>query len=242
LINGFFLDGGAPVVVGALLLGASDAVFGATSPVSGAIKAFFTGYPPAVGDGDPGASGIPGLTHFIIDSLLGTVAPSLFSAKLAPKTAKTTLATERSVKPGATADLPEANEPIDADAKTVTLSIATPAKAKKPEAPGGKSDPAPVVDPTASTPDDETGKAEDVTEEIKEGNKAEVDPLLLESHTGGGLAEALQTWNHFLKKLIGGGKTPAPATGSTTPAPTPAAPASAPAAETEPAAAQAPIK
>jgi hypothetical protein len=220
------LDGGAPVVVGSLLLAGSDATFGDDSPVSGAITAFFTGYPPVAPDADPSPSGIPGLTHFIIDSLLGRV------VKTPPDPEATTLAAARTAKSGATADLPEANEPIDSAAKTVTLTTAAPVKAKKSAAAAvaGKADPkdaqtpavdpaASAVDPAAAEADDGAGKAEDVTDKIKDGNKTEVDPILLENHTGGGgLAEAIQTWNRFLQKLIGGGGSKKPATvNSTTP-------------------------
>ncbi len=204
LINGFFLDGGAPVVAGSLLLGASNGVFGDDSPISGAITAFFTGYPPVAPDEEPSPSGIPGLTHFIIDTLMGNVTPAPL-VTVAPKA--TTLAAARTAKSGATADLPEANEPIDTDAATVTLSTAAPDK-KSAAAAFEVSDPAVAVDPVASAPDDNAGTAEDVTDEMKSGNKAEVDPILLENTGGGGgLAAAIQTWNRFLQKLVGGKST-----------------------------------
>jgi hypothetical protein len=201
-----FFEGGAPLVVGAVLLGASDAVFGAGSPESGAIEAFFTGYPPpATPDDDPGPVGVPGLTHFIIDSLLGTVTPF---AKVAPTT--TSLAAPRTLKAGTTADLPEANAPIDGDATTVTLSTAGNAKKTATTAVAVESDPA-----TAPAADDTAGKAEDVTDKIKGGNKAEVDPILLENGTGGGnFVDAFHTWNDLLQKF--GGGTTESATGDST--------------------------
>jgi hypothetical protein len=154
------------------------------------------------------------LTHFIIDSLLGTVTPAPPAEKVAPET--TSLVTARTLKAGATADLPEANEPMDGDAKTVTLSTAAPVKGKK-SAPApaaaaivaGKSDPkdaqTPAIDPTVSASDD-AGKADDVTDKIKDGNKAEVDPiLLLENNTGRGrFVDAFHTWNDVLQRFGGG--------------------------------------
>jgi hypothetical protein len=200
-----FFEGGAPLVVGAVLLGASDAVFGAGSTESGAIKAFFQGYPSVAPDEDPSPVGVPALTHFLIDSVLGTVTPF---AKVAPKT--TTLAAARTAKQGATADLPEANAPIDGDATTVTLSTAGNAKKTATTAVAVESDPA-----TAPAADDTAGKAEDVTDKIKGGNKAEVDPILLENGTGGGgFVDAFQTWNHLLQKF--GGGTTKSATGDST--------------------------
>jgi hypothetical protein len=208
-----FFEGGAPLVVGAVLLGVSDAAFGADSTESGAIKAFFQGYPSVAPDEDPSPVGVPALTHFLIDSVLGTVKPF---AKVAPNT--TSLAGARTSTQGATADLPDANEPIDGDAKTVTLSTAG----------NGKK--------TATAADDTAGKAEDVTDKIKGGNKAEVDPILLENKMGGGGAtDAFTTWNHLLQKLVGGGKSPKPATGTSTTPTTPAL-------LTEPVAAQEPAE
>jgi hypothetical protein len=60
----------------------------------------------------------------------------------------------------------------------------------------------------ATKPGDDTGKAGDVTDAIKSGNKAEVDPLLLENGGGGGsLAKTVQGFRDFIKKLRGGGAT-----------------------------------
>jgi hypothetical protein len=62
---------------------------------------------------------------------------------------------------------------------------------------------------------DTAGKAEDVTKKIKDGNKADVDPLLLENKTGGGrFVDAFSTWNHLFQQF--GGGTTKPATGNST--------------------------
>jgi len=89
-----------------------------------------------------------------------------------------------------------------------------------PAAPSGTADPAPAapvaatsdpapaatpaVDPPAAKAGD--GKADDVTEAVKSGNKAEVDPLLLENGGGGGsLAKTIKGFRDFIHKLRGGG-------------------------------------
>jgi hypothetical protein len=249
LVDDFFLNGGAPTVTGRVLEGLSNAIFGEDSVVSGAIRAFFFGYPPVAAGEDASPSGVVGLTHFIIDALMGNITPPPPAPPLAPAT--TLLAKAGTAKQGLTADLPEVNDPIDSDAKTVTLTTVAPVDTKtsagaavaaevdpvttaaptstRAASPAATTTPAPAATPAAapaatpapapaSTPAasptatpaaaDDPGKAEDVTEEIKGGNKAEVDPLLLENRTGGGgLAGAIQTVNQFLKKLVGGKST-----------------------------------
>jgi hypothetical protein len=239
-----FFAGGAPLVTEAVLLGVSNVIFGGTeSPASEAIRSFFEGYPPpgAVG-GARGPLGLPGLTHFIIDRLMGVAIPEPKPPN--PPAPKTMLAAASGPSSGTTADLPKASDPVDTDAPTVTLRTAAPAKGKasatvpaaaKPDSapvtPAANpapvatdptpaaTDPAPTSEPAASVSGD-TGKANDVTDEVKSGNKAEVDPLLLENRRrDGGLQEGLKRVNDFLHKVLGGGK-PKRATGADAPADT----------------------
>jgi len=217
-----FFAGGAPAVLGAVLLGITNAVFGEGSVPSGAVNSFFVGYPPVGNPASP--SGVVGLTHFVIDALMGDITQPTPPAPVAPS-AKTFLAA--ATGPSATAaDLPKVSDPIDTDAPSVTLSTASPvnAKASDPEPVAAVDDPAPAapvastsdpapaatpaVDPVAASPGDGGGKADDVTDEIKSGNKAEVDPLLLENGGGGGsLAKTVQSFRDFIHKLRGGGAT-----------------------------------
>jgi len=228
-----FFAGGAPAVVGAVLLGITNAVFGEGSVPSGAVNSFFVGYPPVGNPGSP--SGVVGLTHFIIDALMGDITqPTPAPAPVAPS-AKTFLAAA-SGPSATTADLPKASDPIATDAPTVTLHTASPVTTDTPEpkpvaavtdpspaAPSGTasdpapaapaaapSDPAPAatpsVDPPAAKSGNGTGKADDVTDAVKSGNKAEVDPLLLENGGGGGsLEKTINSFRDFIDKLRGGG-------------------------------------
>jgi hypothetical protein len=209
-----FFAGGAPLVVGAVLLGVTNAVFGEDSIPSGAVNSFFVGYPPpdAVG-GAFGPGGVVGLTHFVIDALMGDITPPPTPPAPVAPSAKTFLAAASG--PAATAaDLPKVSDPIDTDAPSLTLRTASPvnAKASDPEPVAAVAEPAPTatpaVEPAASASDADAGKADDVTDEVKSGNKAEVDPLLLENGGGGAsLAKTVQGFRDFVHKLRGGGAT-----------------------------------
>ncbi len=188
------------------------------------INAFFAGYPFG---GDTAKAGVTGLVHYIIDSLIGGVVPPdpEDEAALSDEESSTSLLSAR-------AGLPEANSTIDPDAKTVDLKVedkvekavdpdladsitpvAAPAPAVEP-APA----PAPVETPPAATPvanegEEDEGGANDVTDDIKGGNKVEPETILLEHGTGGaGTAwdQTVKRWHDFGKALGFGGAAPAP--------------------------------
>jgi hypothetical protein len=193
------------------------------------INAFFAGYP--FGE-DTAKAGVTGLVHYIIDSLIGGVEPPPEPEPFAPLSVEESDTSLLSARAG----LPEANSTIDPDAKTVDLKVedkvekavepdladsvtpvAAPAPAVEP-APAPAPAPAPVETPPAATPvanegEEAEGGANDVTDDIKGGNKVEPETILLEHGTGGaGTAwdETVKRWQDFGKALGFGGAAPAP--------------------------------
>jgi len=220
-INAFF-GGGATEFTRLFLL--SSTAEG--SPNAGMINAFFAGYPFG---GDTAKAGVTGLVHYIIDSLIGGVVPP--DPPFAPLSVEESDTSLLSARAGAT-DLPEANSTIDPNAKTVDLKVEdkvekavepdladsiTPVAAPAPAVAPAPA-PAPVETPPAATPvanegEEDEGGANDVTDDIKGGNKVEPETILLEHGTGGaGTAwdQTVKRWQDFGKALGFGGAAPAP--------------------------------
>ncbi len=114
----------------------------------------------------------------------------------------------------------KAPEPVEAAPAAQPVAVVNdPAPVPAP-APAPALAPAPAADPVSK--EDDGGDAKEVTEEeLKSGNKVEVDPILLQNGTGGaGTAwdQTVQRWKDFANRIGfgggGGGGAPAPASPS----------------------------
>jgi hypothetical protein len=148
LANDFVTGGFVALTESVLLSLTADPV------AEGAFTSFFSGYPPAGPDDDPpiGPAGIVGLTHFILDALTGNIQEPPTSGSAVddltvdqlsePETGSSLLAA--TTGPADTQDLPEANAPVNSNARTFNLNVGTQLNT-------GAVDPGDTIDPVDTT-------------------------------------------------------------------------------------------